>query len=80
MFRNIIYKTIIFLGLSLLSTSCIEDDPLTCYETVTGYYLETDYQGYYSGCCQYTVFTVDNYGNSYTYTDATIIPSVGMCW
>jgi hypothetical protein len=80
MFKKIIYKTIIFLGLSLLLTSCTEDDPLTCYETVTGYYLETYYQGYYSGCCQYTVFTVDSYGTGYTYVDATNTPYIGMCW
>ena len=44
--KNLIKTLILTITMSLLLTSCTEDDPLTCYETVTGYYLETYYQGY----------------------------------
>ncbi len=55
----------------------------TCSETVTSWYLEP-YSGYnagiYVGYGQYNVTTVNAYGFYTTYTDATRIPYVGMCW
>jgi len=54
-----------------------------CTRTVTSYYLE-HYSGYNAGYLigyyQYTVITVDNYGNYITFYDATNIPYVGKCW
>ena len=65
---------------SFIMTSCMEDELITCNEEVTGYYLETYYQGYSYGYSQYTVFTIDDYGYTYTYTDATNVPYLGKCW
>ena len=79
MINNLIKNTLILI-LTLSITSCLKDEDLVCNETVTGYYLETYTEGYYYGYGQYTVFTIDNYGYTYTYTDATKIPSVGICW
>ena len=54
-----------------------------CTRTVTSFYLEP-YSGYNGGYLvgynQYTVLTVDTYGNYLTFYDATNIPYVGKCW
>ncbi|MCP4520937.1 MAG: hypothetical protein GY827_04465 [Cytophagales bacterium] len=79
--KNLI-KLLMILGIVFL-TSCYDDDDVygtTCTQTVTSYYSESYYGGIYSGYGQYTVTVVDSYGYYYTYTDATRIPYIGMCW
>ena len=73
-------KLIVLISLLTMTVSCSKEDLINCNQTVTSYYLEPYYDGYFYGYNQYTVFTVDSYGYTYTYVDTTKVPFIGMCW